>query len=60
MIIVLVYVLVFVVTNFTSLWELEDDWLERCGGSIGNLLFFMMIVLFWGIFIVGDSWYLFV
>lgn len=47
-----------VVTNPTSSWELEDDWSERCGGSTGNLSSSIMTVSSWGIFTVGDSWYL--
>lgn len=54
----LAQVLGSVVTNPTSSWELEDDWSERCGGSTGNLSSSMMTVSSWGMFTVGDSWYL--
>lgn len=45
-------------TNPTSSCELEDDWSERCGGGTGNLSSSIMTVSSWGIFTVGDSWYL--
>lgn len=53
-----VHVPASVVTKPTSSWELEDDWSDRCGGSTGSLSSSIMTVSSWGMFTVGDSWYL--
>lgn len=47
-----------VVMKPTSSWELADDWSDRCGGSTGSLSSSIMTVSSWGMFTVGDSWYL--